>query len=228
MACVLTREQIRRVDQLAMERYGIIGLVLMENAGRNASEIIRDTYGDPGQAAIICGPGNNGGDGCVIARHLHNAEWSVRLMITGEASQMTEDTRANFGIIEAMGLELCIATDRVAQLRFVRSIREDEVVIDGLLGTGFRGDVREPTAELISVINTINKRATVALDVPSGLDCDSGRPSNATIQADLTVTFAAKKTGLVATSAAPYVGRLEVADIGTPRELIDDVACGRA
>ncbi len=220
---VLSRDQIRRVDRLAVERYSIAGLVLMENAGRNAAQIIRNTYGQTAKAFICCGSGNNGGDGCVIARHLHNAGWSVRLMITVDASRMTHDAKANFTIIDAMNIETRVLPDWEMQRAAVESIREDEVVIDALLGTGFRGEVRSPTAELIEAVNAANKRAVVAVDVPSGLDCNTGDPSNATVRADLTITFVAAKTGFVVPAAAPYVGRLEVADIGAPRELVNEV-----
>ena len=226
MSVILTRDQIRRVDRLAIERYGIIGVVLMENAGRNAAHIIRREFGESGKAAICCGPGNNGGDGCVIARHLHNAGWSVRLLITGEPEKMSPDMLANFRIVEAMGLDHVIATDAPGQRAFIQSIRNDEVVLDSLLGTGFRGEVRSPTAELIEAINTATKSGTVAIDIPSGLDCDTGQPSNATIRADLTITFVARKTGLVAPPATRYVGKIEVADIGVPRELVAEIASG--
>ncbi len=223
MSFALTRKQIRRVDQLAIERYRIAGIVLMENAGRNAAEIIRQAYGEVGQALICCGPGNNGGDGCVIARHLHNAGWAVRLMVTGEESRMSPDMSVNYRIVEAMGLDPRVAPDGPDQLDFVQSVRGDDVVVDALLGTGFSGEVRSPTAELITALNAVAKRATVAVDTPSGLDCDTGEPGNATIQADLTITFVAKKTGLVAPAAARYVGRVEVADIGVPRELVAEI-----
>ena len=224
MSTTLTRAQVRRVDQLAVERYGMTGLVLMENAGRNAAAIIRRVLGEVGRAAIICGPGNNGGDGCVIARHLHNSGWSVWLTVTADEDRMTPDTLANFKIVRAMQLDPTIASDAASQQAFVRAVSGDEIVVDALLGTGFRGEVRSPTSELIDMINTKRTRGVVAVDVPSGLDCDSGQPSNATIRADLTVTFVAGKRGFSSESAEPYVGRVEIADIGAPRELIAEVA----
>jgi len=224
MNVILTREQIRRVDHLAINHYGIPGPVLMENAGRNAAAIIREAYGETGSVFICCGPGNNGGDGCVIARHLHNAEWSVRLLVTGDETHMTDDMKTNFRIVEAMGLRPQVAAEERTQRALIQSVRPDDVIIDALLGTGFRGEVRSPTAELINEINAAAKRAVVAVDIPSGLDCDTGAPSNATIRADLTITFVAKKTGLTAAAAAPYVGRIEVVDIGVPRELAVEVA----
>ncbi len=224
MNIALTREQVRRVDRLAIDRYGLVGLVLMENAGRNAATIIRDVYGERGSARICCGPGNNGGDGCVIARHLHNTGWSVRLMITDGPSRMTPDTKVNFSILEAMELPVHITADATAQQTWVRDTRDDDVLVDALLGTGFGGAVRSPTAELIDTMNQASRRALVAVDVPSGLDCDTGEPANAAIRADLTITFVAAKTGFGLKTAASYVGRVEVVDIGAPRTLIAEIA----
>lgn len=223
MSVHLTREQVRRVDRLAIERYGMSGLVLMENAGRNATALLRTKYGDGGQACIICGTGNNGGDGCVIARHLHNAGWTVYLVIAGDPQRMTDDTRVNHHIVEAMGLAITMAPDGASQIDFVQKIDRCAIVVDALLGTGFSGQVRSPTAELIEALNRAPKRAMVAIDVPSGLDCNTGVPSNATIHADWTITFVAPKTGFAAAEAGPFVGRVEVVDIGAPRELIEAV-----
>jgi NAD(P)H-hydrate epimerase len=224
MNIILTRDQIRSVDHAAINDYGIPGPVLMENAGRNAAAIIRETYGENGSVFICCGPGNNGGDGCVIARHLHNAGWSVRLLVTNDETHMTDDMKTNFRIVKAMGLEPQVEPDGNAQLAMIETLRSDEVVVDALLGTGFRGEVRSPTAELIAALNAADKRGVVAIDVPSGLDCNSGAPSNATINADLTITFVARKTGLVAPTGRPHVGRIEVVDIGVPRELVAKIA----
>ncbi len=221
---ILTRNQIRRVDKLAIDRYGIAGCVLMENAGRNAAELIRGVYGSDCSVFILCGPGNNGGDGCVIARHLHNSGARVSLLVTGEPARMSPDMLANFKIIQAMSLPLRVAPGWQDQHESVAAVGPDQVVIDALLGTGFTGEVRSPTSLLIEAVNSAAKRGVVAIDVPSGLDCDTGRPSNATIRADLTITFVATKTGLTKPEASSYVGRVEVADIGVPRELVVEIA----
>jgi len=220
---IVSREQIRRIDRLAIEQYGMMGLVLMENAGRNAAAVIRDNYGPTGSVLIFCGPGNNGGDGFVIARHLYNAGWSVRVVLAGEPTRMTPDAKANHAIIQAMRLSTSVAPDAATQQGLAASIRGDDVVVDALLGTGFRGEVRSPTAELIHALNASAKRAMIAVDVPSGLDCNTGAASNATIQADLTITFVAAKKGFTIASARSYVGRVVVADIGAPRGLLDEV-----
>lgn len=224
MSVILTRDQVRRIDRLAMERYGIVGLVLMENAGRGTAEVIRRSYGETGRALICCGTGNNGGDGCVIARHLHNAGWSVRLLIAGDESRRSADMAVNVRIVTAMGLAVRATADRKSLVASVQSVSEDAIIVDALLGTGFRGDVRSPLAELIGEINAVSKRAVVAVDVPSGLDCDTGLPANATVRADLTITFAAQKIGFGQARASSYVGRVEVVDIGAPRELLAEVS----
>ncbi len=218
---------MREVDRLAVERFGISGLVLMENAGRNAAEIIRRQFPRAETATIVCGVGNNGGDGCVIARHLCNAGWAIRLLIAGDRSRMTPDTAANFRIAEAMDLQRLVSEDLNQQRAYLQAGPTDAVIVDALLGTGFRGTVRSPTAELIDAMNETTSSGIVAIDVPSGLDCDTGQPSNATIRASVTVTFVAEKVGFAAAQAAAYVGMVRVADIGAPRMLIDAIASGR-
>jgi len=222
-AAILTRAQVRQVDRLAVSKYRQVSITMMENAGRNASEAIDRHFGPAGQALIFCGPGNNGGDGFVIARHLHNRGWEVAVVLVGDPQRLTPDAGANYAVVQAMGLPVTLALDAEAQLAAGQQIQPEHVVIDALLGTGFTGVVRSPTAELIAAVNARPHRAVVAVDVPSGLDCDTGAPSNATVRADLTITFAAQKAGFVLPAAAPYVGRVEVADIGVPRAVIDEV-----
>ncbi|MEK6677298.1 MAG: NAD(P)H-hydrate epimerase [Planctomycetota bacterium] len=225
---VLSREQVRLVDTLAVQKFGLSGLVLMENAGRNAAVLLSDRYGRHEKAAILCGTGNNGGDGCVIARHLHNGGWDVRLLVIGELSTMTSDMLTNYRIVEAMGLQI-IVTTHVDHLRsWTNSILSDEIVVDAMLGTGFRGQVRRPMAEVIEAVNSAPKQAMIAVDVPSGLDCDTGVPSQNTIRADLTISFVAIKRGFLTDSATPFIGEVVVAEIGVPRELIRSIAEGGA
>lgn len=224
MALILTREQIRSVDRLAVDRYGIPGLILMENAGRGAARIILRTFGPTGSAVVLCGTGNNGGDGCVIARHLHNVGWSVRVVVVGGREKLSDDAGVNFRIVEAMEIPTSVTSDLRSIRETLDGLRGDDVLVDALLGTGFRGEVRSPAAEVIQGINTARKRAVVAVDVPSGLDCQTGGISNAAIRADLTITFVARKVGFDAEGASEFLGRIEITDIGAPRELIAEVA----
>lgn len=224
MNIYLSREQVRRVDQLAVSQYGLTGLVLMENAGRGAAEVIRARYPDAGVATICCGTGNNGGDGCVIARHLHNSGWNVAVMLAGEAGRMMPDARANFGIVEAMGIGPAIASSVDSQQSFLSQSTGKAVMVDAVLGTGFSGIVRPATAALLEGLNRTSRRALVAIDVPSGLDCDTGQPGGVAVRADLTITFVAQKLGFRSAEASRFVGEVEVVDIGAPQVLISEVA----
>lgn len=228
MPMMLSRDQVRRIDELAVERYGMCGLVLMENAGRSASDLIEAEYGPGGSAVVFCGAGNNGGDGCVIARHLINRGWSVRVVMTGGDDKFTPDTATNYRIIGRMGVDVVVALDAASQQLAVSTIGPDDVVIDALLGTGFRGAVRAPTAELIRAVNAVRKRAAVAIDVPSGFDCDTGSATGSTIRADLTITFVAIKPGFLVSDAAAWLGRVAVAEIGAPAALVHEIAASRS
>ncbi|HEY3242702.1 MAG TPA: NAD(P)H-hydrate epimerase [Phycisphaerae bacterium] len=221
----LTREQVRRLDSLASERLHMPSIILMENAGANAARVILARYPPASECtyAICCGPGNNGGDGLVIGRHLHNAGAKVRLIVCGHERDLSTDAGVNLRIVQAMGLPLQLATDAGTLERAVQAVSGADVVIDALLGTGFHGEVRAPLADVIRAINAASRRALVAVDVPSGLDCVTGAASAATIRADLTVTFAASKRGFQCGDGPACVGEVVVVGIGTPPELIEEI-----
>lgn len=215
---VLNRRQSRLVDQWAIERYGMSGLVLMENAGRGAVDVLQ-AVGLGGPVIVCCGRGNNGGDGFVMARHLDNRGVAVRVLLLSDPATLTGDAAANFAIIAKSGLT--IETPTVAELD--RALAGAGCVVDALLGTGSHGEPRPP---LDAVIDAIHRQPApvVAVDLPSGLDCDTGAAATHTIRAAHTVTFVAAKPGLLAPAAAPYVGRLHVVDIGVPRRLLAEIA----
>lgn len=229
----LTREQIRELDRIAIEEYGLPGVVLMENAGRNAAEVIRQRAlpaADGGRAAILCGGGNNGGDGFVIARHLANAGIDTNVFLAVEPDRLTGDAAVNFRIVERMGLPLfginTPPTITAARERW----RGCDVIVDALLGTGFAGTVRSPMTDIIAAVNAVPRETgdggparpiVVAIDLPSGLDANTGRPSNATIKADLTITMLASKVGFAAPEAARWTGPVFTVDIGAPTAIMD-------
>ncbi len=220
----LTREQVRRVDQTAIERYGIAGIVLMENAGRNATQLLLDRSAmiDAGIAfdaikriVIMCGSGNNGGDGFVTARHLANlSPWSVTTVLIGNPDRLSEDCRTNRDICRKMDIPIELA---------LPAIDKHDLIIDAILGTGFAGNVREPAASIIAKVNAANPAGVVAIDMPSGLDCDTGSLGNVAIRAQLTITFVAAKVGFQKPTAAAYVGTIHVADIGAPTAIIRQI-----
>ncbi|GJQ26240.1 MAG: NAD(P)H-hydrate epimerase [Phycisphaerae bacterium] len=232
---LLSREQVRRVDQRAIEAYGVPGIVLMENAGRGAAEIIRQTCPSAHGAIIACGPGNNGGDGFVIARHLANAGWMVELLLACPADRLTGDAQVNFRITQRMNLPGTVisrASDAdAARQRFTPT----GVIVDALLGTGASGPPREPIASLIRAINSLRTadatqppHTVFAVDIPSGLDCDTGDAADPTVRADHTITFVAQKIGFRNPAARDWLGQVHVVDIGAPRAAIQDALTGKS
>ncbi|MCB9866499.1 MAG: NAD(P)H-hydrate epimerase [Phycisphaerales bacterium] len=221
---VLTRQQVRRVDECAVHELHYPSIILMENAGRNAAQWIDAHCAGTGRRArICCGTGNNGGDGFVIARHLHNAGWRVDLHIVGDVRKMSPDAETNHIIARAIGIPREVVGDVESAVRAARRIDANTVVIDALLGTGFSGAVREPMAALIAALNAQQAARVIAIDVPSGLDCDTGEVGNVAVRADATITFVAPKPGFVRGAGPRCAGEVVVTDIGTPPALIDRV-----
>ena len=215
---VMSREEVRAFDWWAINKLGIPGVVLMENAGRSCAELIKEKLaGDERpKVCIFCGTGNNGGDGYVIARHLLNSGFRVVVVLCGDRRKIKGDAKINLDILEAMG-------QRIEELKLeegdigerVKALADGcDMLVDGLFGTGLNGQLSEKHKELIESINRL-KYPILAIDIPSGLDCDSGEPLGAAIRATWTVTFVAVKKGFtVAESARAYTGEIFVASIG--------------
>ena len=217
----LTREQSRLVDRLAIDEYGMTGLVLMENAGRGVADVLC-RLGIAGPVIVSCGKGNNAGDGFVIARHLDLRGHAVRVLLWAETAELTGDAAANFQILQKTGVPIEIFGNRHDAARLDRLLTGAAWIVDGLLGTGARGEPRPPLDAVIDQLN--NSRAPkLAIDLPSGLDCDTGEPARHTIRAAETCTFVTAKPGFLMPAASPYVGRLHVLDIGQPRELVEQI-----
>ncbi|MBN1589380.1 MAG: NAD(P)H-hydrate epimerase [Pirellulales bacterium] len=216
---ILTRDQVRRLDQLAMTEYGMAGLVLMENAGRGTADVLCG-LGIAGPVVVCCGRGNNAGDGFVIARHLDLRGHAVRVLLWADPADLTGDAEANFRILQKtdVPVELFAAEHDAERLR--AQFDGAGWIVDALLGTGARGEPRPPLDEVIDQIN-VAPAPKLAVDLPSGLDCDTGQAARHTVRAAHTCTFAAAKSGLVVDEARPYVGQLHLVDIGTPRSLIE-------
>jgi NAD(P)H-hydrate epimerase len=210
---LLSREQARALDRRAIEEFGVPGVVLMENAGRGAAELLR-ALGIRGLVAICCGGGNNGGDGFVIARHLHNQQVPVRLLLFGRPEELTGDAAINFHVIARLGLSIAVfAGNHVEGEALHRELRRAEWVVDALFGTGLTGPVRAPFDAVIAAINAAGAKV-LAVDIPSGLDCDTGQPLGPTVRATHTVTFLAQKKGFANPAAQEWLGHVHVADIG--------------
>jgi NAD(P)H-hydrate epimerase len=215
-----TRDEIRAFDRHAIDKLGIPGIVLMENAGRQIAETAAAMIEDlpRPRALILAGRGNNGGDAFVVARHLLRRDGAILdVVLLGPRDAVQGDARTNLEILDALGV--AVTTLDGAAESIVGDVRgrlaRADLVVDGLLGTGTRGQVREPYAGVIAAVNAAGKRV-LAIDIPSGLDCDTGRPLGPTIRAARTVTMAALKVGFQDPDAAPYTGEVVLADIGVP------------
>jgi NAD(P)H-hydrate epimerase len=218
----LSREQVRELDRRAIQEFGVPGIVLMENAGRGTAEQIC-ALGARGPVVICCGPGNNGGDGFVIARHLDLRKIAVRVLVWGEPGQGTGEAATNYRILERSGIPLVAMSSSTDVARDVaRNLADADWVVDALLGTGARGEPRSPIAAAIDAINA-SGRPVLAVDLPSGLDCESGQPAVHTIRAAHTCTFVAPKPGFFVPGAAAFTGQLHVVDIGAPRKLLEEM-----
>jgi NAD(P)H-hydrate epimerase len=206
---VFSRETARELDRLAAEQYAMPTILLMENAAVClAAEARRMIRGARGRVTIFCGPGNNGGDGFAMARHLHNAGVQVKVVLADPSKAYQGDAATNLTIARAMGVDIVPPTTSGADL-----------IVDALLGTGLDRSVREPIDRLIRMINR-SPAPVLAVDIPSGLDADTGEPLGIAVRADVTMTMAGRKLGFSRPGARDYLGRVIVADIGVPRELV--------
>ena len=245
-----TREQSRLVDQIAVAEYGFSGLVLMENAGRGVADVLCG-LGIAGPVVICCGKGNNAGDGFVIARHLDLRGHAVRVLLWADPAELTGDAAANYQILSKTDVPIDVFgssddvpllgtssadANRAAQHCLCQAVAHRgknygperlldgaSWIVDALLGTGARGEPRPP---LDAVIDQLNAAAApkLAIDLPSGLDCDTGRPAHTRSAPPKLARSSPPRRVFSPPQAAPYVGRLHVLDIGVPRKLIEQVA----
>ena len=220
----LTRHEVRELDRLAIEEYGVPGVVLMENAGANAARLL-EAQGITGPVVIACGRGNNGGDGFVIARHLEAAGHQVRLLLAAAPEAYAGDAAINLRIVARSGLSIiCLAEADEAAWR--RELAGAAWIVDALLGTGAVGPPRGAVAIAIAAINDLRAAAgdfaarVLAVDLPSGLDADTGEAAGACVRADLTATFVAEKAGFANPAAAALTGTVHVLGIGAPAALL--------
>ncbi len=216
---MMSRDEVRAFDAWAINELGIPGVVLMENAGRSCAELIKEKLAgvSHSKVCIFCGTGNNGGDGYVIARHLlNNSGFEVTVVICGERGKIKGDAKINLDVLEGLG-------QRIEKLNLdgdeVRSEIETfaagaDMLVDAIFGTGLSGKLNDEYKELIESINS-QGCPILAVDIPSGLDCDSGEPLGVAVKASYTVTFAAIKRGFsIPKILGEYTGEVYVASIG--------------
>ena len=221
----VSRKVMRELDRKAIEDYEIPGLLLMENAGRNvAEEAMQELENrDNDKVAVICGKGNNGGDGFVIARHLYNFGYDVHVFLISKVKDVIGDNDAgiNLKILLKMDITVNEVVNDESSDMMLNLIPSCALVVDAIFGTGLKGELREPALSIVKKINEL-KVDVISVDIPSGLDCDKGTVLGACVKALKTVTFALPKKGFFLGQGPFHVGELIVTDISIPKGVIDE------
>jgi NAD(P)H-hydrate epimerase len=211
----LSRAEVRAFDKHAIEQLGVPSVVLMENAGRGAARAMQ-SLGIHGQVVIACGKGNNGGDGLVIARHLVVASHHPSILLFADPSELSADAAIQWNIVQKMFLSTQVWADKqIDETKLLGILKKAEWIVDALFGTGLTGPLREPFDRIVEMMNASTAKR-FAVDIPSGLDCDTGAPLGPTVRAEHTVTFVARKLGFANPASLAYTGQVHVVDIGVP------------
>ena len=210
---ILSTKEIYEIDRLTEEKFGISHLILMENAGRSVAEIVKNIFGDleGKKIAVICGKGNNGGDGFVAARYLFNWKADVRVYFKGDPKEYKKISFTNFNILCKMGIML-FEWEKIKK----EELEKMDLIVDGIFGIGIKGEVKGREKNLIKMINE-SKKEIVSIDIPSGLDADTGKILGEAVKADVTVSFGFGKKGFYTGEGPSVCGRIEIVDIGYPR-----------
>jgi NAD(P)H-hydrate epimerase len=218
----LSRDEVRELDRRAIHEFGVPPVVLMENAGRGAAELLARLNSERERVLILCGPGNNGGDGFVIARHLQNLGHDVDVLLFGNIEQLSPDAKVNGAIWQKSGPLWTVDVTQPLDLDTRRIIAgAPGWIVDAIFGTGLTRPLASPFDEVVAAVNA-RGRPVLAVDIPSGLDCDTGEPIGPAIRAAHTATFVAPKKGFRNPAAAAWTGEVHILDIGAPKKLLDE------
>ena len=210
----LTRQKSREIDQLAIGSLGITGVILMENAGRGCTDFIQAQPVD--SVVLLCGKGNNAGDGFVIARQLLTRNIPAVTILLDSPTSLVGDARTNFDILCKLPASvLCVESEHVQAMLDELETSSTTAIIDCMVGTGGVGDPRIPFNQAIEWANA-QQALRVAVDIPTGLDCDTGQPGSPTFRAHHTLTMVARKQGFALAESREYTGEVHVIDIGIP------------
>jgi NAD(P)H-hydrate epimerase len=234
----LSRDEVRELDRRAIEEFGVPGHVLMENAGRACAELLMRLNPEKKPALILCGPGNNGGDGFVIARHLLAHGCPVNVWLFSELGmvgsgdsiaadpKLSPDATRNFILVRRihpvrLASPRFWSTDQRLRKQFAAELTSSGWIVDALFGTGLVRSLGSPYDEVAAQANS-SGHPVLAVDIPSGLDCDTGDPLGPTIRATHTATFVAPKRGFLKPASREWTGEVHSIDIGAPVTLVEE------
>jgi NAD(P)H-hydrate epimerase len=216
---ILSCAAVRERESRAIRSLGMPSLLLMENAGRNIAELLV-SLGISGKVAICCGKGNNGGDGLVIARHLDNWQIPVQVLLFANPDELSLDAAVNYRILAGSGVKAVVHAGELDRESIRVDLATSDWVVDALFGTGLSGPLRSPFDEIVAIIND-SPAKVLAVDIPSGLDGDTGKPLGSTVRAHHTATMLAWKTSFVQEAAREWLGQVHLIDIGLPRHFLE-------
>lgn len=219
---VLSTAQVRCVDREAVDNYAMHSLVLMENAAIGCVRWLTGKFPSPQSITLLCGRGNNGGDGLAIARHLQNIGWDCRVFLWGPIERLSGDNMANYEILQ-QGSSVQLEVAESASEKSLQSIRSSQVVVDAMLGTGASGNPRTPLADWIEASGT-SSAFRVAIDIPTGISAETGETWSPHFGADATLTFVSQKPAMSLPESRANFGEIVVLPIGIPDLLIDKFA----
>lgn len=217
----VTAAEMAGVDRAAIETFGITILQMMEHAGSHLAEVVRHELGGDlrgRSVVVVAGPGNNGGGGLAAARHLANRGARVRVILATPARQVTEAGRHQLATLLAMGIECCVMTYDLSDDELDAAMAAADIVVDAILGYSLHGAARGEAARLIGFVNRAG-RPTLSVDLPSGMNPDTGRVEGVAVTAAATLTLALPKAGLLTSAGRERSGRLYLADLGLPTAL---------
>ncbi len=220
---ILNKEQMQEADRITIEEYGIPSIVLMENAALAVVNVIEDLYKDVLDVAILCGKGNNGGDGLAIARHLFNRGYNTKIFLFSKPKELKGDPKTNFSICQKMGIPIKIIVTEKDFLEAFPEIFDYPLILDALFGTGLEKPLEGFWANVVEAINS-SSGIILSIDIPSGLNSSKGDIVGPAIKANSTVTFGAYKIAHIFPPASQYCGKVFLAEIGIPHELLKNIS----
>ncbi|MBL8888705.1 MAG: NAD(P)H-hydrate epimerase [Planctomycetaceae bacterium] len=232
----MSRAQSRSVDRIAIQEFGFPSLILMENAASGAARFLQSRYRPEvdGGILVVCGGGNNGGDGLAMARHLYNMGLPVSLLLAADRGQLSHDCQVQWQIVRKTKMPIAAFSPNASPIGFANQWSEAwellspvlgrlSWIVDAVLGTGSTGPLRPPLDLLVRKMQAIPATHRMALDLPTGWDCDSGPTGPDVFRATVTYTFVAHKISFQHPSAAEFLGEIVVGDIGVPPEVVQRV-----